>query len=194
MSEKRPYTLRKRAKSQEETRQKIVEAAMHLHEEIGPRATTISAIADRAGVQRLTVYRHFPDDAAIFRACTSHWLDLNPPPDPAIWHDLTGEAALEAALDAYYAYFRQTGRMWEASYRDAAATPAIQGPFEAFLAHMRTTGDTLAARYSGAAPDSATAITLRHVLGFPVWQELAGEGMTDADIRRLALAWVRSAG
>jgi len=81
MSGKRPYQLKKRAMSREETRRKIVEATMHLHEEIGPRATTISAIAERAGVQRLTVYNHFPDETAVFQACTSHWLSLNPPPD-----------------------------------------------------------------------------------------------------------------
>jgi AcrR family transcriptional regulator len=62
---------------------------MQLHEEIGPRATTISAIADRAGVQRLTVYRHFPDETAVFQACTAHWLSLNPPPDPADWAGIT---------------------------------------------------------------------------------------------------------
>ena len=70
MNEKRNYRMRRRAESQEETRQRIVEATMQLHEELGPRATSISAIADRAGVQRLTVYRHFQDEAAVFAACT----------------------------------------------------------------------------------------------------------------------------
>lgn len=194
MSKKRPYTLRKRAKSQEETRQKIVEAAMQLHETLGPRETTISAIAEKAGVQRLTVYRHFPDDAAIFQACTAHWLDLNPPPDPARWQALSGEAAIETALAAWYAYFRGTGTMWDATYRDAASTPAIQEPFKAFRTHMRDTGDALAAQYGATAPDSPVARTIRHVLGFPVWQEFAGEGMADEEIVRLALAWIRGAG
>ncbi len=65
--------MAKRAESRDETRSRIVGAAIALHEEVGPKATTISAIADRAGVQRLTVYRHFPDDASMFQACSSGW-------------------------------------------------------------------------------------------------------------------------
>ncbi len=85
---KRPYRMRERAKSQEQTRLTIVEATMQLHEELGPRNTTITEIAKRAGVQRLTVYSHFPDETAVFQACTSHWLSLNPPPDPASWSSI----------------------------------------------------------------------------------------------------------
>ncbi len=70
---KRSYNLGQRASSQEETPRRIVDATVALHEEIGPRATTISAIAEKASVQRLTVYRHFPDETELFKACTSHW-------------------------------------------------------------------------------------------------------------------------
>ena len=79
-AEKRRYTLKDRARSQEDTRRRIVEAAVALHEELGPRATSIAAIAERAGVQRLTVYRHLPDEEALFRACTSHWRAAHPLP------------------------------------------------------------------------------------------------------------------
>ena len=71
---KRPYRLGERAKSQEQTRLRIVEATVALHEELGPRNTTITDIAKRAGVQRLTVYSHFADETAVFQACTAHWL------------------------------------------------------------------------------------------------------------------------
>ena len=85
---KRKYRKSRRAEQEEQTRDKIVDAAMALHEEIGPRATSISAIAERAGVQRLTVYRHFKDDVTIFQACSSRWFELNPPPDPSLWQEL----------------------------------------------------------------------------------------------------------
>ena len=85
---------------QEETRRRIVEAAAGLHENVGPRDTTISAIAEKAGVQRLTVYRHFPDETELFKACTAHWLALNPPPDPASWADRQGLPSQAPALAA----------------------------------------------------------------------------------------------
>ena len=110
---KRSYVLRERAKRLAETRARIVEAAMALHEELGPRNTTISAIAERAGVQRLTVYRHFPDERRLLVACSSHWLDLHPPPDPADWQGITGPGArTRIAIARLYGYFRRTERIF----------------------------------------------------------------------------------
>src|SRR3954447_7592226 len=82
---RRKYELRERAEAQAETRQRIVDAAVALHSSVGPAATTISAIAEHAGVERLTVYRHFPDELTLLRACSGKWLADNPPPDPAAW-------------------------------------------------------------------------------------------------------------
>ena len=141
MTSKRAYTLRKRAESQDETRHRIVEATMHLHEEIGPRATTISAIAERAGVQRLTVYRHFPDETAVFQACTTHWLSLHPPPDPAAWSDTEdGLDRARQALNAFYSYYAGTERMWSAAFRDVAEVPALQAPMAEVAAFMPVPG------------------------------------------------------
>ena len=72
--------MRARQESVEQTRLRITEATMHLHETLGPAATTVSAIAEEAGVTRLTVYRHFPDDEALFAACSAHWRELHPRP------------------------------------------------------------------------------------------------------------------
>src|SRR6185437_2801655 len=83
--QKRPYRMKRRAELEEQTRTRITESTVALHEEIGPARTTISAIADRAGVRRSTVYRHFPDEEALFAACSSHWRAANPAPDPAAW-------------------------------------------------------------------------------------------------------------
>src|SRR6185295_8878842 len=91
----RPYQMRRRAELVDETRERIVEAAVRLHTTVGPAHTSISTVADAAGVTRLTVYRHFPDLEHLFVACTSHWLAAHPPPDPAAWGaiaDLTERA------------------------------------------------------------------------------------------------------
>ena len=81
----RKYELKQRAESLTATRGRIVEATVELHDSLGPACTTISAIAERAGVQRLTVYRHFPDERSLFGACSGHWAAQNPVPDPAAW-------------------------------------------------------------------------------------------------------------
>src|SRR5436190_1989394 len=83
--EKRPYRMQARAKKQEETRRRIVEATVDLHSTVGPARTTISAIATAAGVQRHTVYAHFPDEIALFRACTTHWRAVHPFPSLETW-------------------------------------------------------------------------------------------------------------
>src|SRR5215207_3881170 len=83
--ERRPYRKRRRAQLEAETRLRITEAAVDLHGSVGPAKTTISAVADRAGVQRATVYRHFPDEQALFDACSSHWMAQHPLPNPAPW-------------------------------------------------------------------------------------------------------------
>src|SRR5919112_1408359 len=101
----RKYTQTRRAGQQSETRQRIIEAVAALHGEIGPARTTIKAIAERAGVERLTVYRHFADESAIFAACDAHFQAETPPPDPAEWAGITDATArLRAALFAFYSY------------------------------------------------------------------------------------------
>src|SRR5262245_61225968 len=108
----RRYKQSQRALSQEETRARIVEATVALHEDPGPRATTISAIAEKAGVQRLTVYRHFPDEASLFKACSSHWEAQNPPPDPTLWAEIAdAHERARTALVALYRYYRRTRGM-----------------------------------------------------------------------------------
>src|SRR6476661_3903394 len=101
--EPRKYQKKLRAEQQEETRQRIVEAMVALHREVGPARTTISAIAERAGVERLTVYRHFPDETEMFQACTTHYATVVPGPDPAAWAGIEDPAErLRATLLAFY--------------------------------------------------------------------------------------------
>ncbi len=121
-SENRRYELKARAEGQRRTRARIVRATMDLHEEVGPSRTTIAEIARRAGVQRLTVYNHFPDDAELFGACQAHWLSLHPLPDLGTAFELPDPVErLRAVLRDYYAWYRETKPMAEKVQRDRGA-------------------------------------------------------------------------
>src|SRR6476659_6302199 len=100
----RPYELKKRAERQEETRRRIVEATIELHQTLGPNATSMADIAERANVGRVTVYRHFPDEPTLALACSGLYLQRHPPPDPAAWETIAEPAArLRAGLRDTYA-------------------------------------------------------------------------------------------
>ncbi|WEX10743.1 TetR/AcrR family transcriptional regulator [Chelativorans sp. AA-79] len=184
--------MSERAKAQEETRQRIVEATMHLHEEIGARATTISAIAEKAGVQRLTVYRHFPDETAVFQACTSHWLSLNPPPDPASWGSFDDpRRRFDAAVTAFYAYYASTRRMWVSSHRDVAEVPALQGPMAEFAGFVaKVAADLTGAFKIGENRAQKVEATVGHVLAFPTWDDLEQRNIPDSVKVGLAGSWL----
>src|SRR5687767_2506204 len=111
--EKRRYELRKRADAMEETRRRITEAAVELHGSVGPARTTVSAVAERAGVQRHTVYRHFPTEKELFAACSTHFEALNPAPDSSRWAQIEDpDERLETGLDELYRWYERTGAMW----------------------------------------------------------------------------------
>jgi AcrR family transcriptional regulator len=189
---KRKYTLKRRAQQQEQTRARIVEAAMALHEELGPRDTTLSAIAERAGVQRLTVYRHFPDDGSLFEACTTRWIELNPPPDPSRWEAVQEPAErTRRTLAALYGYYRRTQRMWAAAYRDREEVPAIQGPMRGFDDYLAGVRDELVSVWR---PVPAIRRFLKasvgHSLRFSTWQSLSGAGMGDRAMAELVVRWL----
>ena len=186
---KRPYRMRERAKSQEQTRQRIVEATMQLHEELGPRNTTITEIARRAGVQRLTVYSHFPDETAVFQACTSHWLSLNPPPDPASWATIADPVLrFRTAISAFYGYFSGTRRMWVVSFRDVAEVPALQQPMAEVASFLKGIATDLAAAF----PDRTDEVdaTIRHALHFLTWLDLEDQGLSNARKVDLVTLWL----
>ena len=122
----RGYTMRARQQNVDQTRLRITAAAMHLHERIGPGATTVSAIADAAGVTRLTVYRHFPDDESIVRACSGHWRALHPEPDLAAWAAIDDPMQrLRGALSETYTWARRAEPMMSKVYRDLHLMPAF---------------------------------------------------------------------
>lgn len=191
---KRKYTKRRRAEQEADTRRRIVTATAELHGERGPRNTSVSAIAERAGVQRLTVYRHFPDDHALFRACTAHWLQANPPPDPADWSRVSGAVQItRTALVALYAYFRRTSRMWRLVYRDRDEVPAVQGPLLEFEQYLDGIREDLIAAWAPKRRDArALRVVLGHTLKYSSWQSFDAEGLSDNEIADLAMTWLNS--
>jgi AcrR family transcriptional regulator len=123
----RTYVKSKRAENQAETRERIVEAAVALHAEVGPAATTISMIAERAGVQRHTIYAHFPDDRSMLMACSGRHLMQYPIPSPDGWASVADPAArLTAALAALYAWYTDTEAMTAGVLRDAEHHPVLR--------------------------------------------------------------------
>src|SRR5436305_5977504 len=131
--ERRPYRKTRRAELEARTRRRITESAAELHGTVGPARTSISAVADRAGVRRSTVYRHFPDEAALFAACTAHWNALNPPPDLADWAAIEDpDERLATALEQLYAYYRGTEQMMANLHRDEPTVPIVKQLFAGF--------------------------------------------------------------
>jgi AcrR family transcriptional regulator len=190
---KRKYTQKRRAEQQQQTRQQIVEAAMALHEELGPANTTIKAVAERAGVQRLTVYRHFPDESALFQACTSHWLSLYPPPVLSGWEAMDGaEAHSRAALLAVFDYYRRTEQMWHGAYRDMDLVATLQDPMDDFEAYLDGVRDDLVTAWQPRGKrKKQLSLTLRHAMRFATWQWLKEEGLSDKQIVDLVMTWLQ---
>jgi AcrR family transcriptional regulator len=197
MARKRKYELKARAEAQEDTRRRITEATVGLHLEVGPARTTISEVAKRAGVQRLTVYNNFPDETSLLGACSAHWVAQHPPPDPATWQSIRDPVRrARAAVAAMYAYYRETETMSANVLRDAKTMPALAAILEqgrgTFLAAIR---DDLAAAWErGRSPNPKLRAALGLALQFETWQALArGEGMSDEDAADLAIAMARGA-
>ena len=181
------YTKKLRAESEEATRQRIVEALVELHEEVGPARTTISAVAERAGVQRLTVYRHFPDEPSMIRACSTHWTQLNPLPDLSPSHDEPLRACRTTLL-RLYGWYRQNAGMLTQITRDAERLPIVAETLAPLGEQLNELADELARRWPQRSARRRT--TLRHALDFATWRSL--DRITGSDRRSVAtvLGWL----
>jgi AcrR family transcriptional regulator len=181
--EKRKYEKKRRAELEEETRRRITETAVELHGTVGPARTSISAIAERAGVRRSTVYRHFPDEAALFDACSSHWEAANPPPELQRWATIEDPAErLRTALGELYAYYDRTELMVENLLRDEETMPVVKERFTGFHEFLAAARDLLAKGRAerGARRDEKRA-AIGHALAFSTWHSLVREQGLDDD-------------
>ncbi len=186
--EPRAYRMTRRADSQERTRRRITESAVTLHGTVGPAKTSISAVAALAGVRRSTVYRHFPDEAALFDACSAHWAAENPLPDLAAWAVIADpDDRLHVALGELYAFYRRTERMLDNLFRDEADVPLVRERFSAFHGYMTTARDTLmVGRRLRGAHRRRTQAAVGHAIAFSTWKSLVPEqGLQDDDAATL---------
>lgn len=196
MSTARAYELKQRAERQQETRRRIVEAAVELHTTLGPARTTVKAIAERAGVTRPTVYAHFPDDRSLFHACSGHVREAVPPPDPAPWRTISdpGER-LDTALRHLYRYYERLEPLLENVQRDAAVMPIVAEVNAYRVRYLEEIRDLLLQAWTTRGRARAR---LRHAIGhaleFPTWQSLVRrQGCNTSEAVLLMLALARAA-
>jgi AcrR family transcriptional regulator len=177
----------------DQTRARITRAAVELHGIIGPAATTMSAVAERAGVTRATLYRHFPNEEALFTACSADWLAASPRPDPSGWAAVADPARrLGVALAELYAYYRATERMRTNLLRDIAAIPERFRP--GIAAFPPTTVQVLEAGWPGPSGVRLRRAAIGHAVGFETWRSLAKEGLTDEEAAGLMSRFVTCVG
>jgi len=179
---KRKYEKKRRAEAEAQTRLRITESAVELHGTLGPAQTTMSAVAEHAGVRRSTLYRHFPDERALFGACSVHWAESNPPQDISRWEQIEDpEERLAQALEEMYAYYRRSGGMIDRLLRDEKAVPVVAEKFAPYHQFLAIAADILM-RGRGLRGNAAkrTRAAIGHALAFRTWQDLtAGQGLSD---------------
>lgn len=171
--EKRPYRMKHRAEQQAATRRRIVEAAVELHTTRGPAKTSVSAVAARAGVQRHTVYAHFPDADSLFRACTLHWREAHPFPAEIPELDDPLER-LRLALRAVYDWYESVEEAFALFVRDSEVFPTF---WQERLAAL----DSFAARLASPLGRSRTVkARVAHAIEFETWRSLRRHGLSQA--------------
>jgi AcrR family transcriptional regulator len=173
-SEKRKYEKKQRAEAEAQTRLRITESAVELHGTLGPAQTTMSAVAEHAGVRRSTLYRHFPDESALFGACSAHWAAENPPPDISRWAEVADpKERLDLALGELYAFYRRTEGMLDKLLRDAPTVPVVDDLMGAFRFFVEEAAKILM-RGRGLRGNAAkrTRAAIGHALAFRTWQDL----------------------
>jgi AcrR family transcriptional regulator len=190
-TEKRRYEKKARAVQEETTRMRVIDAAIELHGTVGPARTTISSIAERAGVRRATVYRHFPDERTLLMGCSSTWRERNPVPDPTAWAAIGDPVErLEAALDALYGWHEQVEPMLSLVLRDQDAVPVIAEIQQGRHAYLAAVEQTLLPGWEATTRRRA-AIAL--ALDFYAWRTLHERGLDRADTVAVMSAAVAAA-
>ena len=177
----RAYRKRKRAEAEAETRRRITEAAVELHGTVGPANSTVTQVAKLAGVSRMTVYNHFPTDVSLFVACSSHWADQNPFPDPSRWTDPDPAERLGAALEELYGWYGRKQQMLGNVLRDTPVVPALAEVMGGlWTGFMDAVVHALEDGWPSPAEEPGTLQgLLRLAVDFDTWRTLTGAGLDD---------------
>lgn len=192
----RKYELKRRAERMEETRRRIVDAAERLHGSVGFVNATISAVAEEAGVERLTVYRHFPDERSLVAACAVHFFAGHPLPDPSPWRRIRNpEQRLRVGLTAVYGWYAAVETHVANFLRDAPLKPFLYETGAPMVSYFDTARDVLAAGWGArGARRRRLLAAIGHALDFSTWRSLARQqGLGDGEAVELMVRLVRSA-
>jgi AcrR family transcriptional regulator len=194
---KRKYEMKKRAERQRQTRRKIVETTVELHRTQGPANTTISEIAKRAGVNRLTVYNHFPDITDLLKACSRSWTERHPAPDPSPWGRIGDpQQRLRTALTELYGFYARTEPMRANVLRDAETMPELASLLEgSVVPYLEAVRDLLADGWKvGDERRKRLLATIKLAIDFHTWRSLEREsGLSREEAVASMLEAVRSA-
>jgi AcrR family transcriptional regulator len=174
----RRYRLKQRAEAQEETRQRIVEAAVTLHGTVGVAQTTVTQIAELAGVGRQTFYRHFPDEFTLVRACSGLYLERHPLPDPARWRTVADPLErFRVGLRESYAFHRLTEEMMSRALADTADHPVTKE----YHQHWRRAAGVIVEAWGARGRRRALLqAATGHAIVFPTWRSLVrDQGLAD---------------
>jgi AcrR family transcriptional regulator len=184
----------RRQEALEQTRDRVTQAAFELHSTVGPAQASISAIADRAGVQRHTVYSHFPNMESLIEACTEHGMRVSALPDPAAWSAIADPGQrLERGLMELYAYYRSNARLLGNVVRDMAVMPELVTGSRRFIAALEKIGEALATGWTvRPGRHHMLGAALGHAVSFGTWQSLAGFGLSDGEATALMVSLVES--
>lgn len=171
--------------------QRIAEAAFELHATVGPAQTSISAVAERAGVQRHTVYHHFPDMTSLMRACTEHGMRVTLTPEAEPWRAIDDPTArLRHGLGELYAYYRANARLLGNIVRDMPQLGDVGGS-EAFVDRMTELFSTVAEGWPGdAATQRLRMAAIGHAMSYETWRSLIDKGLSDAEAVELMVGLV----
>jgi AcrR family transcriptional regulator len=191
----RKYELKRRGERMEDTRRRIVEAAIDLHRTIGPARTSVSAVAERAGVQRQTYYRHFPDERSLFYACTGLYMERAPMPDPETWRAIADPSErVERGLTELYSWYAENEPMLANVIRDAAISPMVQETVEVGVGAAMSAMRGVLAEALPAGDSARTIAVLDLALDFNTWRTLVRRsGLAQKTAVELMAAVVRCA-
>ena len=190
----RKLNLRARALRQSQTRQRITQAALELHQQRGPLHTTITEIAQRAGVERLTVYRHFPDETSLHQACQQHFFASHPLPNLALWREVpTFSNRIQLGLSELYEYWDQTHQMFSSVLRDHAVDPERSGAgvvkFMSLACEALLDGEDVSGH-----PRQLQRALVGHAVHFYTWRSLVQEeGLSKKDAVKVMCQMILSA-
>ena len=190
----RKYEMKRRAERVQETRRRITEAAVELHKTVGPARTTVSAVAEKAGVQRHTYYAHFPELKDLYQACIGHYSERNPAPEPSSWADIAdAEERLRVALSEVYAYYSGNEAMMSNVLRDVELDPILQEIMGSFDQYWEMVSDVIADAFEASGEQRAALLgAIALALDLQTWRTLVRQqGLEDDRAVELMVGMVR---